>query len=81
MERALRFLRMGLGVSWKDEVSNDVLYGKLPELSDKIKSRRLEVVRHCIRHSQLSAKKVTWESEAGRGETKRGRPRQSYQST
>ena len=34
-------LRMVLGVSWKDEVSNDVLYGKLPKLSgQRIRNRR-----------------------------------------
>ena len=29
-----KMLRMVLGISWKDKVSNDVLYGKLPKLSD-----------------------------------------------
>ena len=33
-------LRIVLGVSWKDKVSNDVLYGTLPKLSNKIRSRR-----------------------------------------
>jgi hypothetical protein len=37
-------LFMVLGVSWKDKVSNDVIYGELPNLSDKIKSMRLASV-------------------------------------
>ena len=41
-------LRMVLGVSWKDEVSNDVLYGKLPKLSgQRIRNRRLKLAGHC----------------------------------
>ena len=35
-----KMLRMVLGVSWKDKVSNDVLYEEQPKLSDKIRSRR-----------------------------------------
>ena len=31
-----KMLRMVLGVTWKDKVSNAVLYGKLPRLSDNI---------------------------------------------
>ena len=45
-----KILRMVLGVSWKDKVSSDILYGKLPKLSDKIRSRRLKLAGHCIRH-------------------------------
>jgi len=33
-----KMLSMVLGVSWKDKVSTAVLYGKLPRLTDKIKS-------------------------------------------
>ena len=37
---------------------------------------------HCIRHPELLANDIaTWEPEARGGETKRGRPRQSYLST
>ena len=31
-----KMLRIVLGVSWKHKVRNDVLYRKLPKLSDKI---------------------------------------------
>ena len=71
-------LCMVLGVSWKEKVSNDVLYGQLPELSDKIRSRRLKLAGHCIRHPELLANDlVTWEPEARRGDIKRRRPRQN----
>ena len=48
-------LRIVLGVSWRDKVSNTVLYGKLPKLLDKIRSRRLKLAGHCIRHPELIA--------------------------
>ena len=67
-----KMLRMELGVSWKDKVSNDVLDRKLLKLSDKIRSRRLKLAGHCIRHPELLANDlVTWEPEARQGETKR----------
>ena len=58
-------LRIVLGVSWRDKVSNTVLYGKLPKLSDKIRSRRLKLAGHCIRHPELIASDlVVWEPES-----------------
>ena len=67
-----KMLGMVLGVSWKDKVKNDVLYGTLSKLSDKIRGRRLKLVGHCIRHPELLANDlVTWKPEARRGETKR----------
>ena len=62
--------------------SNDVLYGNLPKLSVKIKSRRLKLAGQCVRHPELLAcDLVTWEPEAQRGDAKRGRPKRSYLST
>ena len=64
--------RMVLAVSWKDKVSNDVFYRTLPKLSDKIRSRRLKLAGHCIRHPEFLANDlVTWEPEARRMEAKR----------
>ena len=61
----IKMLRMVLAVSWKDKISNDVLYWKLQKLSDKIRSRRLKFAGHCIRHPELLADDlVTWEPEA-----------------
>ena len=75
-------LRMVLGDSWKDKVSKDVLHGKLPKLSYKIRSRISKMAGHYIRHPEpLANDLVTWEPEASRGETKRGRPRHCYLPT
>ena len=42
----------------------------------------LGLAGHCIRHPELLANDlIKWEPEARRGETRRGRPRQSYLST
>ena len=66
-----KMLRRVPGVSWKDKVSNDVLYGTLPKLPDKIRSRRLKLAGHCCRHPE-TYDLVTWEPKARRGETRRG---------
>ena len=75
-------LRVVLDVSWRDKISNDILYRNLPKLSDKIRSRRLKLAGHCIRYFVLlPCDLVTWEPRAQRGDAKRGRPKQSYLST
>ena len=66
-----RMLSIVPGISWKDKVSNDVLYGMLPKLSDRMRSRRLKLAGYCIRHFELLANDVvTWEPETRRVETK-----------
>ena len=54
-----RMLRMALGVSWRDMIPNNILYGKLPKLTDKIRERRLKLAGHCYRHPELVAQKLT----------------------
>ena len=72
-------MRMVLGVSLRDKISNDTLYGNLPKLSDKIRSRRLQLAGHCMRHPELlECDLVTWKPEAQRGEAKRDRLMQCY---
>ena len=72
-------LRMVLGISWKDKVSNITLYGNLPRLSKKLRSKRLKMAGHCIRHPELlTSNLVLWEPMNGRAQ--QGRPRQSYLS-
>ena len=56
---------MVLGVSWKEKISNEVPYGRLSRLSDKIKSRRLKLARH---PEILANDLVLWEPEVGSGE-------------
>lgn len=77
-----KMLRMVLGVSWKDKVRNETLYGKLPKLSEKITSRRLKLAGHCIRHPELIASElVLWEPSNGRGKAQKGRPKTTYITT
>ena len=42
-----RLLRFALNISWRDHVTNEKLYAGLP---DKLRSRRLGVAGHCVRH-------------------------------
>ena len=59
-----------------------ILHGNLPKLSDKIRSKRLKLTGHCIRHPEvLACDLVTWEPEARSGKAKWGRPKQDYLST
>ena len=44
-------LHMALGVNW---IPNDILYGDLPKLTDKIRERRLKLAGHCSRRVTLS---------------------------
>ena len=54
-----RMLHMALGVNWKDKIPNDILYGDLPKLTDKIRERRLKLAGHCSRHTELVVHKLT----------------------
>ena len=63
MEKALdgtytRMFRKALNVHWSDRVTNESLYGKLPQLSDKIAARRPRLARHCQRHQELGAHRL-----------------------
>ena len=75
-----RMLRKALNIHWSAHVTNEILYGKLPPVSSKIASRRLQLAGHCFRHPELSAQKlILWEPSHGhRG---RGRPRANYVDT
>jgi hypothetical protein len=82
LERSLngtytRMLRTALNIHWSSHTTNEVLYGNLPRVSDKIASRRLNLAGHCFRHPELSAQPlVLWEPRHGhRG---RGRPKATY---
>ena len=57
-----KMLRMVLGISWKDKVSNITLYDSLPRLSNKLRSRRLKMAGNCISHPELLASDLfLWE--------------------
>ena len=68
---------MAMNVNWNDKLGNDVLYGDLPKVTDKIRERRLKLAGHCIRHSELEASDlVLWEPTQGK--SNRGRQRVTY---
>ena len=63
----MRMLRMALNVNWHEHVTNEVLYGKLLQLSAKIRARRLRMAGHCVRHEDLAANNlVLWEALHGK---------------
>ena len=72
-----RMLRAALNISWKRHITNVVLYGKLPRVSDKVAAKRMELAGHCRRHTELAAcSLILWEPSHGRRQ--RGRQRMTY---
>ena len=72
-----RMLRMAFDVSWKDMMTNEELYAGLPSVSSKVRSRRLKLAGHCIRHPEEEASKlVLWEPSQVR--RNKGRPAVTY---
>ena len=70
-------LRMSLGISWKQKLTNEELYQELPKVTNKIAERRLKLAGHCIRHPELSASTlVLWQPTIGAPRT--GRPAVTY---
>ena len=58
-------LRKALNIYWKEQFTNKNLYGKLPLVSSKIKSRTMKMAGHCIRHPELLAPPIIlWEPKA-----------------
>ena len=68
-------VRVALNVSWEEHITNVNLYGKLPQMSDKIRQRRVRLAGHCVRHPELSACEfILWEPK--HGQRSKGRPKQ-----
>ena len=62
-----RMLRKVLNVTWQDQIPNEVLYRGLPPLSTKIRTRRLRLAGHCIRHNDVAPHSlVLWVPQQGR---------------
>ena len=76
----MRMLRKIQNVHWSSHTTNEVLYGELPKIADKIAAKRLQLAGHCHRHPELSTQKILlWEPK--HGQRGRGRPRTSYVDT
>ena len=70
-------LRTALNVSWRDHVANEDPYVHLPNVSSKIRERRMRVAGHFVRDKEEEASKVVlWQPQ--HGQTKRGRPKTTY---
>ncbi|KAI8489171.1 hypothetical protein Bbelb_331560 [Branchiostoma belcheri] len=70
-------LRMCLNISWEQKLTNEQLYEDLPAVTEKIKTRRMKLAAHCVRHPDTVASKlVLW--ECTRGQRNRGRPKMPY---
>ena len=72
-----RLLRAVLGYSWKDKITNEMLYGEIPKVTDKIRTRRLRLAGHIQRHPEEAAHNLLfWNPLQAR--RKRGRPTRTY---
>ena len=70
-------LRMARDVSWREHMTNKELYGKFPQVTEKIRQRRLKLAGHCQRHPELLAEKlILWEPT--QGYSKKGRKKYSF---
>ena len=57
-----RMLRMAMNINYKDHVTNEELYGNLPQVTSKIQLRRMRLAGHCWRHKEeIASKLVLWE--------------------
>ena len=72
-----RMLRMALNISWKQHLTNEQLYGRLPKVSSKIAARRLKLAGHLMRHpEEMASSLVLWQPSIGT--TNRGRKPVDY---
>ena len=68
---------MSLNISWKEKLTNDQLYQKLPRVANNIADRRMKLAGHCIRHPDLSASSLAlWDPT--KGALNRGKPALTY---
>ena len=73
-------LRKSLNISWKDHVTNEELCGTLPQITEKIHTRRLRLAGHCVRHpEEVASRLVLWTPD--RVKRKQGRPSCTYVDT
>ena len=72
-----RMLRSALNVNWKTHMTNEELYGDIPQITTKIKARRLTFAGHCKRaEGCIVSKLVTWRPT--QGARSKGCPKKTY---
>ena len=72
-----RMLRMALNISWRQHITNEVLYGDLPKISEVIRENRLGLAGHSYRDNKSPVSQlILWEPVHGRAG--RGKPARRY---
>lgn len=72
-----RMLRVVNNVTWKDHMSNKVLYGNLPQVTATLRERRIRFIGHIWRSkNELASKLLLWDPKQGK--RSRGRPAITY---
>ena len=75
----LQIMRMVLNIHWTHTIKNEILYGTLERLSNKIR-RRIKFAGHCLRiEDEVVSDLVLWQST--HGTRRRGRLPDSYIKT
>ena len=73
-----RMLRKALRIGWDQHMTNRELYGHLPPVSVKVRTRRMRLAGHGVRHSELTMNPlILWEPTHGKSSSK-GRQRLTY---
>ena len=72
-----RLLRASLNVSWKQKLTNKVLYGDIPPVSHIVKERRLRFAGHCFRaKNECISDVLLWKPQHGKRRV--GRPAKTF---
>ena len=72
-----RLLRATLNVSWKQRMTNKILYGDIPPISQTIRERRLRFAGHCYRaKEEVVSTVLMWKPLHGKRRV--GRPAKTY---
>ena len=75
-----RLLRSALNISWRDHVSNDILWCT-SKTSSKIRERRMRLAGHCVRYKEEEASKLVLWNPSTRGRVNRGKRKTTYIDT
>ena len=72
-----RLLRASLNISWRQRLTNKVLYGDLPRISQTVRERRLRFAGHCYRATnECSSNVLLWQPQHGKRSV--GRPAKTF---